>query len=344
MRKKNPKKAEWCYTAAAPVGIVCIYCLIFVVRRLLLACSSSDFFFLFFLLYSVFFSPKPGLRGGDKWLLFSVAKKGLRELSAESTGLVGREGGGWGLERQGWGGVVSGKEKKRGREAVKSRSSPKQINSNQLDGTGDGIASLKIQEGQNVNVTVVFPPKVGSLAALIPLHTGWVTTKRCRNAKCSGTKRWVQHKFLTETWGEKKVWGKTFDTPKMENADLSSRDEDLVRIMQSKNRNRSMAGFWVYLSMSVEHLVQFNLPLVCQTLFVAEGHRWWPSQPLLLMLLQWEIWKFGRIQIDNFVTTFATHPVCLRDESPTCNCVQVYHRELPAWFNQCCCELEEHFD
>lgn len=90
---------------------------------------------------------------------------------------------------EGWGGVVLGKEKKRGREAVKSRSSPKQINSNQLDGTGDCIASLKIQEGRNVNVTVVFPPKVGSLAALRPLHTGCVTTKRRRNAKCSGTKR-----------------------------------------------------------------------------------------------------------------------------------------------------------
>lgn len=36
------------------------------VRRLLLASSSSFF---------VFFSPKPGLRGGDKSLLFSVAKR-----------------------------------------------------------------------------------------------------------------------------------------------------------------------------------------------------------------------------------------------------------------------------
>lgn len=59
----------------------------------------------------------------------------------------------------------------------------------------------------------------------------------------------------------------------MENTESSSRDEDLVRTMQSKNRNRSMAGFWVYLSMSVGQLVQFNLPLVCQTLLVAEGHR-----------------------------------------------------------------------
>lgn len=59
-------------------------------------------------------------------MLFSVAKKGLRELSAESTSLVGRTGGreGWGIgvgcresERQGWGGVVSGKER-RGEEKL----------------------------------------------------------------------------------------------------------------------------------------------------------------------------------------------------------------------------------
>lgn len=75
----------------------------------------------------------------------------------------------------------------------------------------------------------------------------------------------------------------------MENTDLSSRDEDLVRIMQSKKRKRSMAGFWVYLSLSVGQLVQFNLPLVCQTLPVAEGHRRRASQPLLLMLLQREM-------------------------------------------------------
>lgn len=95
-------------------------------------------------------------------MLFSVAKKGLRELSAESTGLVGREGrregvGGRGVGETGMGRVGVGKREKRGREAVKSRTSPKQINSNQLDGTGDGIASLKIQEGRNVNVTVVSP-------------------------------------------------------------------------------------------------------------------------------------------------------------------------------------------
>lgn len=45
------------------------------VRRLLLSSSSSILFFFF-----VFCSPKPGLRGGDKSLLFSVAKKGLQEV------------------------------------------------------------------------------------------------------------------------------------------------------------------------------------------------------------------------------------------------------------------------
>lgn len=145
------------------------------------------------------------------------------------------------------------------------------------------------------------PPTVDSLAALRPLHTGCVTTKRRRNAKCSGTKVLSATQISDRDMREKKFEEKLFfcwDTPKMENTDLSSRDEDLVRIMQSKKGNRSMAGFWVYLSLSVGQLVQCNLPLVCQTLLVAEGHRWRASQPLLLILLQWEIWKFGRVNLD----------------------------------------------
>lgn len=56
--------------------------------------------------------------------------------------------------------------------------------------------------------------------------------------------------------------------------------------------------------------------------------------------------EWTSIQMNKFVTTFATHPVCrgLSGKSLTCNCVQVYHRKLPAWFNQRCCESEEHFD
>lgn len=98
------------------------------VRRIFLASSSSFF---------VFFSPKPGLRGGDKSLLFSVAKR--------TTGAFSRiyRPGGRGRGKQGWGGVVWGRMEKR--NGIKSRSSLNQINRNQLHRTGDGIASLKIQ-------------------------------------------------------------------------------------------------------------------------------------------------------------------------------------------------------
>lgn len=108
MRKKNPQKAEWCYTAAAPVGIVCIYCLIFVVRRLL-ACSSSDFFFSFFS-----FPPSSSLLSlgcvGEISGCFSVLQKKdygsfQQNLQAWWDGMEGGRGlgvGGRGPERQGW--------------------------------------------------------------------------------------------------------------------------------------------------------------------------------------------------------------------------------------------------
>lgn len=68
------------------------------------------------------------------------------------------------MGREGEGEGEGGEEEKEGRDAVKSRSLAGQINSNQLHRTGDGIAPLKIQEGRNINVTVV-SADVGSLTA-----------------------------------------------------------------------------------------------------------------------------------------------------------------------------------
>lgn len=86
---------------------------------------------------------------------FSVLQKGLWEVSAESTGLVGEEKTGeegWGVVREEERKIIrGGKEEcvgKKGEkigDTVKSRSSLRQINGNQLQRTGDGIASLKIQ-------------------------------------------------------------------------------------------------------------------------------------------------------------------------------------------------------
>lgn len=98
-------------------------------------------------------------------MLFSVAKKErLRQLSAESTGLVGEGVGGGEVREGGGGGRGEGEERgggegRRRRDAVKSRSSAGQINSNQLHRTGDGIASLKIEGGRKLNVTVVSAPR-----------------------------------------------------------------------------------------------------------------------------------------------------------------------------------------
>lgn len=88
---------------------------------------------------------------------FSVLqKKGLTAAFSRIYRPGGTRGG------VGVGGGVGGRGE--GREAVKSRSSAGQINSNQLHRTGDGIAPLKIQEGRNINVTVV-SADAGSLAA-----------------------------------------------------------------------------------------------------------------------------------------------------------------------------------
>lgn len=114
-----------------------------VVRRILLASSFSVLFF--------FFSPKPGLCGGDTSLLFSVAKKGLREVSAQSTGLVGdRE---MKEERR----DVRGKWKRKDRRysKVKVITEPDPLQSITAQRTGDGITSLKIQRGRHKEVLIV---------------------------------------------------------------------------------------------------------------------------------------------------------------------------------------------
>lgn len=92
-------------------------------------------------------------------MLFSVAKKGTNGSFQQNLQA-------WWDKRRGGGGGMGGRGE--GREAVKSRSSAGQINSNQLHRTGDGIAPLKIQEGRNINVTVV-SADVGSLAAALAL-------------------------------------------------------------------------------------------------------------------------------------------------------------------------------
>lgn len=103
--------------------------------------SSSRVFFFFF-----FFSHKPWLREGDKSLLFSVAKRTTGGFSAESTGLVGGEIKKRGEEEQVRKGGEKGNVRGKKRESTaKSRSSVNRINCNQLPGTSDGIASLKIQ-------------------------------------------------------------------------------------------------------------------------------------------------------------------------------------------------------
>lgn len=106
--------------------------------------KKGSFFLRFFLPFfplpsSLLLLSLPGLRRRDKWLLFSVAKKGTTAAFSRIYRPGGREGGGRGR-----------------RDAVKSRSSAGQINSNRLRRTGDGIASLKIQGGRNINVTVGF--------------------------------------------------------------------------------------------------------------------------------------------------------------------------------------------
>jgi len=110
----------------------------FVVRRLLPAAASSSFSSLISL-----------GRVGRKVVAFQCCKKGLWEVSAESTGLVEEETG----DRR----RTDGGEEKRDREqkwvgkkgektgdTVESRSSLSKINCNQLHRTGDGITSLKI--------------------------------------------------------------------------------------------------------------------------------------------------------------------------------------------------------
>lgn len=88
---------------------------------------------------------------------FSVLQKnGLTAAFSRIYRPGGTRGGGGGRRRR--------EGEKEGRDAVKSRSSAGQINSNQLHRTGDGIAPLKIQEGRNINVTVV-SADAGSLTA-----------------------------------------------------------------------------------------------------------------------------------------------------------------------------------
>lgn len=115
--------------------------------------KTSRFFIFFFVFF--FFSPKPGLRGGKISRCFSVLQKGLRDVSAESTGLVVVEGGRGADERRrrgkrarrgGGGGAMCGKERRRDRRyrEVKVITETRSM-ANQLHRTGDGVASLKIQ-------------------------------------------------------------------------------------------------------------------------------------------------------------------------------------------------------
>lgn len=92
------------------------------------------------LLFFVFFSPKPGLRGGDKSLLFSVAKRTTGDFSRIYRPSVR----GRGKQRYGGGcqgGVGMGglgcKAERRKEKAVKSRSSLNPINCNHLHRAGD---------------------------------------------------------------------------------------------------------------------------------------------------------------------------------------------------------------
>lgn len=101
----------------------------------LVCCGEKTPFFLFLLPLSTSSSLLSLGCMGEISRSFSVLQKELQEVSAGSTGLRRMGGGGGGVE----------KRREKTRDTVTSRSPLNQINCNQLQKTGDGIASLKIQ-------------------------------------------------------------------------------------------------------------------------------------------------------------------------------------------------------
>lgn len=68
---KKKKNAVVLYSSRCAGGELCVIsCLICCGEK-----TPSHFFIFFFVFFFFFFSPKPGLREGDKSLLFSVAKR-----------------------------------------------------------------------------------------------------------------------------------------------------------------------------------------------------------------------------------------------------------------------------